>query len=127
MPFCDQLGRLQGNWQDDTAFFRTNLAVTRPLNDALHGLVLSNRPHFAAGLLSRLFSPSGRLTRHNYATLDDPRTRAYLQPLVDRPNRYYYHSERLTFKEAVWEFDDTHSEGLRVRVINAGRYKCFEY
>ena len=126
VPFCDERNFRGERPRPDTAFFKASLALTAPLNAALRGLRLSDRPRFVAGLLDEVFSPQGRLTPRTCAALLDPRTRAYLRPRLAQPNRYYYHRLRYGQTESVWEFDDTHAGGVRVRVIRSGLYTCIE-
>ena len=124
VPFCDERNFRGERSRPDTGFFKTSLSLTAPLNSALRGLRLSDRPRFVATLLDGLFSPQGRLTPRTCAALLIPRTRAYLRPRLAQPNHYYYHRLRYGQTETVWEFDDTHADGLRVRVISPGLYTC---
>jgi hypothetical protein len=126
VPFCDEM-RLAGKNRTDTTFFKTDLVVTRPLNAALSGLVLRDRSLFLTTCLDVLL-PNRRLTRANYKTLLDAKTRVYLHSRLASPKRYFYRmapSGRLN-ENVVWEFDDTQVEGLHVRVIRPTWYKCFE-
>ncbi|NML67923.1 hypothetical protein HHL22_22205 [Hymenobacter sp. RP-2-7] len=125
VPFCDET-RLGEKTNTDTTFFQTDLVVTRPLNAALNGLVLRDRSLFLTTFLDALL-PHRRLTHANYKTLLDAKTRAYLQPLLASPKRYFYRMVPSGLNEnVIWEFDDTQVDGLHVRLIRPMWYKCFE-
>lgn len=128
VPFCDAM-ELRGQGPQDTTFLKTQLAVTRPLNTALAGLNLRNRRAFLNSLLHGVFSgPEQPVTRANYTMLVDPKLRAYLRPRLDNPQLFYFRVERRpgfsSRTSPVWEFDDTHANGLRVRVLRPTWYEC---
>jgi hypothetical protein len=125
VPFCDEM-TLVGKNRTYTTFFKIDLVVTRPLNTALNGLVLRDRSSSLTTFLDVLL-PHQRLTRTNYTTLLDAKTRAYLHLRLASPKRYFYRMVPSGLNEnVVWEFDDTQVEGLQVRVIRPTWYKCFE-
>ncbi len=135
VPFCDVMTLRQQSgyrgWRD-TLFFRSALAVTGPLNAALNGLALKDRQHFLKGFLDWYMRGhierkviSLRVDSTNYLTLLDPKTRAYLRPRLGTPGRYYYRVSDHYNENALWEFDDTHTDGLHVRIIRPAWYECF--
>ncbi|WP_143080462.1 hypothetical protein [Hymenobacter arizonensis] len=128
VPFCDEMGLPGGN-PADTTFATTDLVVTRPLNAALRGLALRNRRAFLTTFLHAVCAaPGQRVTRANYATLLDPKLRAYLRPRLNNPGLFYFRVVRLARYDSrispVWEFDDTHADGLRVQVLRPTWYEC---
>ena len=128
VPFCDVM-RLSGGDPADTTFAATDLVVTRSLNAALHGLALRNRQAFLATFLHAVCAAPGQpVTRANYATLLDPKLRAYLRSRLNNPGLFYFRVVRRSGyssrRSPVWEFDDTHADGLRVRVLRPTWYVC---
>jgi hypothetical protein len=128
VPFCDEMGLSGGNVLD-TTFAKADLVLTRPLNAVLQGLDLRNRRTFLAVMLHAVCAgPAQPVTQANYRTLLDPKLRTYLRPRLDNPRLFYFRVDRDTGyyarRSPVWEFDDTHPEGLRVRVLRPTWYEC---
>jgi hypothetical protein len=119
VPLCEE-----NTLHQDTAFFKIDLVVAQPLNTALRGLVLQNRPFFLTSLFAHVFAE--RITRANYthySTVLDAPSQAYLRTRVDSPQRYYYLVSG--GGRAIWEFDDTQPGRLQARIIQPTRYECF--
>lgn len=128
VPFCDVMG-LSGRNPADTTFATTDLVVTRPLNAVLYSLALRNRQAFLTVFLHAVCSAPGQLvTRANYTTLPDPKLRAYLRSRLNNPRLFYFRVVRRSgyssLRSPVWEFDDTHPNGLHVRVLRPTWYEC---
>ena len=128
VPFCDVMG-LSGGALPDTTFATTDLVVTRPLNAVLHSLTLRSRQAFLTVFFHAVCAaPRQPVTRANYTTLLDPKLRAYLRPRLQNPRLFYFRVVRRpgysSASSPVWEFDDTHTDGVRVRVLRPTWYKC---